>query len=125
VKCDKFQVRELTYIGLHRLVNRSPPDVVFRRVLLDDALVERRAAGLLARVCRESTGGCDGRAGLVDQGIFVESSDGRVGDLRVVSVELSTSKCLRAYNCDTVVVNVRLVVELLLDLGVLFLGSVD
>jgi hypothetical protein len=43
----------------------------------------------------------------------------------VVSVELSTSKCLRAYNCDTVVVNVRLVVELLLDLGVLFLGSVD
>jgi hypothetical protein len=92
VKCDKFQVRELTYIGLHRLVNRSPPDVVLRRVLLDDALVERRAARLLARVCRESTGGCDGRAGLVDQGIFVESSDGRVGDLGAVSMELSLTR---------------------------------
>jgi hypothetical protein len=40
-------------------------------------------------------------------------------------MELSTSTRVRAYNCDTVVVNVRLVVELLLNLGVLFLGPVD
>jgi hypothetical protein len=40
-------------------------------------------------------------------------------------MELSTSTHVRAYNCDTVVVNVRLVVELLLDFGVLLLGPVD
>jgi hypothetical protein len=40
-------------------------------------------------------------------------------------MELSTSTRLRAYNCDTIVVNVRLVVELLLDFGVLLLGPVD
>jgi len=36
----------------HGLVNRSPPDVVFRRRLLDYSLVTGRATGLLARVGR-------------------------------------------------------------------------
>ena len=35
-----------TYVGFHRLVHWAPPDVLFRRVLLDDALIRGRTARL-------------------------------------------------------------------------------
>lgn len=50
----------------HAVVMRcNIPNVVLGRLLLDDALVERRPPGLLARICGQSTSGCNGRAGLV------------------------------------------------------------
>lgn len=89
-------------VVIHGLVDRSPPDIFFRRWLLDDSLVAGRAAGLLARVGAQGTGGSDGSAALEDEGIFVEGGDSGVRD-----------------DLDSVVVNVGLVVKLLLDLGVL------
>lgn len=57
---------EITYIWSHWLVNRAPPDLVLRRWLLDNTLVERRSTSLLSRVCSKSTARCDGRTGLVN-----------------------------------------------------------
>lgn len=59
------------------------PDLVLRPGLLDNPLVQGRAASLCSRVGSQGAGGGDGGAGLVDEGIFVEGSDAGVGDLEV------------------------------------------
>lgn len=106
------RVGRVTYLGSHGLVDGSPPDVVFRRVLLDNSLVEGRAASLGAGVGSQSTAVGDGGTSLVDllcrvsfalpiickprpgsqrriagytyEGIFVESGNGGVVDLKPV-----------------------------------------
>jgi hypothetical protein len=55
-------MNEITYISRHGLVHGTPPDVLFRRVLLYDSLIRGRTSGLGSRVRRERTGRCDGRA---------------------------------------------------------------
>jgi hypothetical protein len=119
-----------THLRRHGLVDWAPPDVVLGAILLYDTLVRGRAASLSARVSRKGARGCDGGTGLVDEGIFVESRDGRVGDLNLLlacvggastDVLLEIARWL-SYNSDAVVVNVCLLVKLLLDLSVLGLG---
>ena len=39
IRQDDRKAEECTYIGIHRLVDRTPPDLVLRRVLLDDTLI--------------------------------------------------------------------------------------
>lgn len=70
-----------TYLLRHGLVDRSPPDLVLRRRLLDNTLVGWRTAGLSTRVRGQGTAGCDGSSGLVDESIFVEGSNRGVGNL--------------------------------------------
>lgn len=65
-----------------RVSGNHVPDVVLGRVLLDNSLVEGRTASLGPRVGSQGTAGGDSGTGLVDESILVESSNGRVGDLR-------------------------------------------
>ena len=57
------------------------PNVVLGRLLLDNSLVERRAAGLLSRVRGQGAAGSDGRSCLVDERIFIERGHRGVGNL--------------------------------------------
>lgn len=75
------QRRGNTYIRSHGLVDRSPPDIVLGGLLLDDTLIGRRATSLSSRVGSQGTAGGDSSTSLVDQSIFVESRDSRVGNL--------------------------------------------
>jgi hypothetical protein len=93
--------KKVTYIRRHGLVDRSPPNVLFRRGLLDNSLVQGRAASLGSRVGSQGATGCDGSAGLVNESIFVQRGDGGVGN-----------------NGNAVVVDVGSLVELLLKVGV-------
>ena len=74
-------VRKLTNLGAHRLVDRSPPDLILGGVLLHDSLVTGGTTSLSARVGSEGTGRGDGRASLVHKRILVKSGNGRVLDL--------------------------------------------
>jgi hypothetical protein len=93
--------KKVTYIRRHGLVDRSPPNVLFRRGLLDNSLVQGRAASLGSRVGSQGATGCDGSAGLVNESIFVQRGDGGVGN-----------------NGNAVVVDVGSLVELFLKVGV-------
>lgn len=70
-----------TYTRIHGLIDRAPPDVLFRRWLLDDSLVGWRATCLGARVCRQRTRSCDSRTSLVYESIFIQSGYAGVGNL--------------------------------------------
>jgi hypothetical protein len=95
-----------SYLRSHGLVDRSPPDVVLGRSLLDNSLVKRGSTSLGTRVGSQGTAGGDSGTGLVDKSILIEGSDWRVGN-----------------NGDTVIIDVSLVVELLFQLGVLLVRS--
>lgn len=85
----KVRVRErVAYFCCHGLVDGTPPDIVLRGVFLDDTLIRGRTASLSTRVGGESTAGGDSSTGFVDEGIFVESRDRRVGNL------VSLARCL-------------------------------
>lgn len=73
--------KTVTHLGRHGLVDGAPPHVAFRALLLDNALVGGRTASLGARVGGQGSGRRDGRAGLVDEGVFIQGGDGGVGDL--------------------------------------------
>lgn len=98
------------------------PDVVLGRGLLDNTLVTGRAASLGTRVGSESTAGGDGSAGLVDESIFIEGSDGGVRDLarggELADGRGSGENESASYNGDTVVVDVSSLVKLFLELSV-------
>lgn len=111
-----------TYISSHGLVDRSPPNILLRRLFLDNALIRRRAASFRAGVCTQGTAGGDGSTSFIDEGIFVKSRDRGVGDLDRVRhgtrrIEQST------YNSDTLVVDMRGLVKLLLEFSVALAGS--
>lgn len=70
-----------TYLRSHGLVHRSPPHVLLRAFLFHYPFVGRRSSGLGSRVGGEGAGGGHGRAGLVDESIFVEGRNRGVGNL--------------------------------------------
>lgn len=115
---------EITHIRSHGLVDRSPPDLVLGGLLLDNALVGGRTTSLSTRVGAQSPAGGDGSTGLVNQSIFVESRHSRVGDLQRGTLVMRTHRrehgpvSKAPYDSNTVIVNVRSLVELLLQLGV-------
>jgi hypothetical protein len=72
---DSTLTVDLPDLRSHGLVNRSPPNVVLGRGLLDNSLVKRRSASLSTRVGSQGTAGGDSGTGLVDKSILVKGSD--------------------------------------------------
>lgn len=107
----------ITYVRSHGLVDRSPPDIVLGGLLLDDTLIGGGTASLSAGVGSQSTAGGDGGTSLVDESIFIESSSRGVGNLcgQHIVDEMDGGS---AYDSDSVVVNVGVLMELLLKLSV-------
>ncbi len=78
---------DLKRVLVHLDVDGAPPDVVLGGLLVDDALVLGRTAGLLARVVDERTGGRDDGALLLD-GVLVQLGYGGVAlEVDLVHVE--------------------------------------
>lgn len=71
---------DVVYLWAHGLVNRTPPNIILRRRLLNNTLVQRRTTSLCSGVGGKCTCGSDGGTSLVDKGIFVQRSDGGVTD---------------------------------------------
>ena len=82
-KCDRERFVREPYLGCHWLVDRTPPNVGRRAILLHDAFVQGRSTRLGPRISGQSSGRGDGRTSLVHQCILVKCCNGRVRNLRV------------------------------------------
>lgn len=94
----------LECVLVHLNVDRAPPDVIFTRLFVDDALVLGAPAGLLTGEVDERTGGGDDGA-LVFDGIFVELGGGGVAlELDAIHVEASLGEVVEVTTDEFVVV---------------------
>ena len=86
----KMTTFHCTYIWTHRFVHWTPPNIFLGSFFLDNTFVQRRPTCFCPRVCCQCP--CRGhcRTSFVDQSIFVEGRDGRIGNLKTVSKEHSS-----------------------------------
>ena len=87
---DRTLTVDLEGVLIEGNVDRAPPDVVLGSLLVDDTLVLRRTAGLLAREVDQSARRRDDGT-LVDDGILVKGSDGGVA-LRALAMGSQSSR---------------------------------